>query len=139
MATPNHMAKLMSRQLHNPHQSSTLEFCLTCVLFFGPLRHKSMNTMYTAIAITVAKAEIAEVLSEEVHIGQADHSKCISKLPLNRPHKLLQNHNRIILGVVKIVLLGFYAKALDLVVGLRLQNHNFARHIKCLHPFLEQI
>lgn len=132
-----HMAELVRGKLDDAHQCLTLELFLGVVLFFGPLGQETMDAVDTAIAVSVAEAEVAQVFGEEVDIGETDDSKGVWVSSLDWSNKFLKDVNSIVLGVVEIVPLGVNSETLDLVVGLGVKDDDLAWHVECLHPFLK--
>lgn len=58
VAQAKHVAEFVRRQLHNSHQSLTLELGLGVVFLLSPFWHESMNTMDSTIAVSITEAEI---------------------------------------------------------------------------------
>lgn len=52
---------------------------------------------------------------------------------------LLKDLDGVVLRVVVVVFLGVDAQAMDFVVSDGVKDNDFARHVECLHPFLELI
>ena len=98
-----------------------------------------MDTMHTTISVTIAEAEIAQVLCEEIDISEADNSEGIGVGSLDWSNELLKNHDCVVLRVVEVVLLGLDSKVPDFVISHGLKNNHLARHVECLHPFAKLI
>ena len=115
-----HVTEFMCCQLYDSHESLTLKLSIGVILLLSPLWHESVDAVNSSVTISITEAEVAEITSVQIHIGEANNSQGVAVSPLDWSNKFLQNVNSIVLSVVEVILFGINSESLNPVVSLSL-------------------